>query len=1773
MEWRARGSGKRRQWERRDRRRRTSSGGNPLRFEERWDFLARDARASWISLGGAFREDELRWRGRSCYGRIAGTKMGSRRSRGLATCEAPWMPRRLGLAGVREPLLSTKDAAAPLQYEGCAMRCSWRSRTPCHPIGLLPTWLPARRVHRQEEDERMEQFLRGAHDHPRGTWFRSSREGGRGTRGATSRASRFGPRSGHRPEKAVVRGPAPSCQHLSRQCSARGWRIWPGARALVKRQRSARTRTSSCQETGASSSGYQDGEAVASDLLRGREAEGEGREEASCRDSEEYRFAEEQEEREGSTEARGEEEQTKEGFEEEEEKEEEELQQQQPGRELLKFDGYATPSSEEEQEAPGISPGDATSPCAGGARREVDHRGHREDKSGGTIRQDDELLSDFSETSTTWKAARSARARDDSSSNRPAACRIGGRHVRRPGRTVCGVGDSRHHGVLELSTVSGSRPIPESRDCSTATPSQCSTASQDGGKGSRTELMGRKRKLEMVVRWQRRRRSEQCRRPRKRKRRESKRKEQKRKEGSVARQAKRRRRGSDSRCLKKFRAAPYLKAAAERSGAGQSFRKTARREEEEKRVSYEEEETGFFEKAVSSDPYYRELGCMIEEEAPEDTLPSAGANQRCSGRKAVSSELARFSHLRILGEDLVAGFALGSSEGAFSAFAKLLTPLGVSPSCASKQKRWGLFPLPVDFEGDFLRYTQATEADGAKTWLHLAALALNSLNGEKGPVPRERRSLQVARVLNNLHERIGRFLKCCGNETVDPESLWEELKNKKLSYDGEEVARPCPLTCQQIQSSLPPLGHGGSVALLPLLQGHARFLMEHPERSVLEMGERGEGPTTARVHILAGDELKVWKLLEERGVIEWLDEDSTYRDAGGVYRAGMFGVPKSGRYDEFGNQILRVIMNLKPINRVLQIIRGDIGELPSPVAWTQLVVTEDELIEISQADMSSAFYLFRLPPQWKPFLTFNCSFAKAEVGLVGEGRVVPSCVVLPMGWNSSVGLMQMASRQLLLMSSGNWDGELRRNALPPPWFVQSALRTGGEKWWQVYLDNFMAAEVRRKGSEPQRLSEELHFRTVEAWKQSGVLCAEDKHVRGSVDGTELGVNIQGEEGWLGGSPSRLQKVIAVTLMLLGQKLPKPRWVQVVLGRWIFILQFRRPAMAILSNCWNYLRSGHDRRRWWPVVKHELATLICLAPLLQSDLRTTFSSLVTCSDASEKGGAVACATEVLSAGISLTKRLQTSSADACRAEVLVISVFNGIGGAFRCYDLAGIKPAALIAIEIDPSANRVTRKAWPHVIEIGNVEQVTRATVQKWYNLFPRVTHVHTIGGFPCVHLSSARAGRLNLEGEGSRLFWNLKELIDNVEIVFGETAEVEFVVENVFSMDVSAREEISSILKVEPLVVCPSDLLPYSRPRLAWVSFEVSAGPGVSLERCQGYTRVWMNGQTVEDHQWLSPGWERCSAEVPFSCFMKSIPRARPPVAPAGLKRCDESTVARWQSDAYRFPPYQYRRENLVKDKSGSLRYLSSQEREVLLGFGSSHVLFAWSAGKVKEDKQGWEDKKLSLCGDSFSMLSFGWIISQGCKQWITPLSPSAIVKRMGLAPGASLAAHLEAPMSLDLNYGVLPGETVAPEALVAQIARHVNITGSDVSLAMGTPFNLKSANHSSLRAGWWAWKIVFKSRWVHESHINALEMRMIAQTIKWRSRFSSSIGCRWLHLADSMVCNYILSKGRTSSRLLQPLTREIAAQLLALNSTQLQAHVDSLENPTDEASREAYDQ
>jgi hypothetical protein len=715
----------------------------------------------------------------------------------------------------------------------------------------------------------------------------------------------------------------------------------------------------------------------------------------------------------------------------------------------------------------------------------------------------------------------------------------------------------------------------------------------------------------------------------------------------------------------------------------------------------------------------------------------------------------------------------------------------------------------------------------------------------------------------------------------------------------------------------------------------------------------------------------------------------------------------------------------------------------------------------------------------------------------------------------------------------------------------------------------MAAELVQ--STPSKTSAQLQRSAIKAWGMAGVLSAEDKQVLNSPAVVELGIRLEGEKGLLGISPARLLKTLWASVYWL----QLPRWekkmTQVVLGRWIFALQFRRAAMGVLSRVWEVVEAPWPRPAQVSLARNEVLALMCLAPLIQTDMRVEYHPTVTVSDASETGGAAACSNGLTWSGKSLATFWNDARLRPIELPILLVSIFNGMGGAFRIYDVLGIQVAGRISVDSNKHANRVTRSTWPGLIELHNILDITRSDVAEWANQFPRVSEVHVMAGFPCVHLSSVRAGRQNLSGEGSNLFWTLLEVLGWIHEIFGTFCKVKHTIENVASMDEAARREISRHLDITPIKLDPADVMPFSRPRLAWCSVELYAMEGLELWSEKEYFRATVSAPEISSSSWIRPGWTWPSEEMgtKFPTFMKSIRRSRPPPVPAGLNRASQETINRWTEDSFRFPPYQYSPQFLLHHPQLGQRILDASERELLLGFGPHHTSTCMSASEVKKSKVEFEDVRKTLCGDSFAVLSFAIMASQMCAELVPRMPPAKILDRLGLAPGASAHPSVSAPISRWLNYGGCPSlSDVSEKDLVESLGLMVNHTGADVCIQTGQVLGGKIPAHGSVRAWWWQWKNLFKIRWVSPSHINSLEMKMILNTLLWKARNPSAVNSRWLHLEDSVVCLYILCKGRTSSKLLQPICNKIGALQLGLGVTVLHGHVSSSENPTDAASR-----
>ena len=153
----------------------------------------------------------------------------------------------------------------------------------------------------------------------------------------------------------------------------------------------------------------------------------------------------------------------------------------------------------------------------------------------------------------------------------------------------------------------------------------------------------------------------------------------------------------------------------------------------------------------------------------------------------------------------------------------------------------------------------------------------------------------------------------------------------------------------------------------------------------------------------------------------------------------------------------------------------------------------------------------------------------------------------------------------------------------------------------------------------------------------------------------------------------------------------------------------------------------------------------------------------------------------------------------------------------------------------------------------------------------------------------------------------------------------------------------------------------------------------------------------------------------------------------------------------------------------------------------------------MKKSKEVYEDSRCSLCGDSFSILSFGIMASSMCSEMVPRMTPDQMVKRLGSAPGSSAHPEVQVPMSRWLCYGGNTEAQFTEKEMVQQLGLSVNHTGCDVRIVTGEAMGQKAPSHASVKFLWWQWGQLFNIKWGSSSHINYLEMKMIPLEIKVR--------------------------------------------------------------------------
>lgn len=150
---------------------------------------------------------------------------------------------------------------------------------------------------------------------------------------------------------------------------------------------------------------------------------------------------------------------------------------------------------------------------------------------------------------------------------------------------------------------------------------------------------------------------------------------------------------------------------------------------------------------------------------------------------------------------------------------------------------------------------------------------------------------------------------------------------------------------------------------------------------------------------------------------------------------------------------------------------------------------------------------------------------------------------------------------------------------------------------------------------------------------------------------------------------------------------------------------------------------------------------------------------------------------------------------------VLSLFDGMSVAQQALTNSGFDIDTYYASEIDKYAIATTQSNFPNTIQLGSVVDIKGCDFKDVFLL---------IGGSPCQDLSIAKKDRQGLKGQRSGLFYEYVRIKNEVKPKY-------FILENVNSMPKEAKDQISEILGVLPVMINASLVSAQNRKRLFWV--------------------------------------------------------------------------------------------------------------------------------------------------------------------------------------------------------------------------------------------------------------------------------------------------------------------------------------------------------------------
>ena len=1084
---------------------------------------------------------------------------------------------------------------------------------------------------------------------------------------------------------------------------------------------------------------------------------------------------------------------------------------------------------------------------------------------------------------------------------------------------------------------------------------------------------------------------------------------------------------------------------------------------------------------------------------------------------------------------------------------------GLGPGKHSRSAE--VFPLPVPERDALSEHCE---------WLRAAVKALNWLAvgrlDEPKSTPSERQSFLLQILSSNLHQ-VGRW----SEQDFDQVPIEDYWKSRSVNGYGEEIHSASYFAWANVKHSLPSKDVAGILDGAEVSTGGVKDFLMHPEKYLKPEATR-TWMKCPRVMVKEDQWEEVCAGLVERGVCDVIPVSEVLHVDGKPILGGLFGVPKMEEAD--GVPVLRLIMDLRPINQCFESIAGDLGTLPMLSQLFPLEVFTEENVLLSSEDIKAMFYIVGLPEVWRPLLAFGRE-VPSSLAIPGAGPCVLCSRVLPMGFINSVAVAQALHREIVNCAVDrfgiNRDAEIRRDQPLP----SSATA------YRVYLDNFdVLAKTNREASlllEGQLgpLASELR----QVYEELKVPINEKKSVKSGLRGEMQGALVDGVQGTISPKPDKIARYLRGAWYLLQCRQTDLKRIQTVAGGLVYIFSYRRCLMSCLNEVWRFIASFEGHLHQWKeipqAVKQELFCSMSLTPLAMMNLRAPYDAMATASDASESGGGLSYTSGLtpFGAAASLKPVRGVTHRTPDDEQVLVVSVFDGIAACRVALDVVGAQVAGYVSIEPDAAARRVVESAFGSTEFVDGVQDVTDDTVRRWACKFSRAGLILLAGGPPCQGISG-----LNAQDAHARFHETCNRIRELLAKHFS-WAKVHVMLDSVSSMPDEYRARMTKSIGLLPYQVDALGITPCRRARFFWFDWVVKAEVGVAIATPTS-TSSWDYGKLdfhldCPSDAFLSPGWKLAGGpEQKLPTFTTSQPKGKPDSKAAGIDSCNSRDLSYWESDRFRFPPYQYRYQHGVIHPKHGWRIANVNEREAMLGFPLDYTLECWSKSARKLNPLGHEDARMSLLGNSWSVPVVAFLLAQ----LLAPLglceslSVQAIQRRCMPGQGPELGSYLTRPPWV----GARASKTDENDrSLICKLGSLMSTRGTDVLIqAVSEPTRSYDRLRTSVPSKLWKWRTACSWRWKPPregqgaEHINKLELRAVLTAIKWRVMKTKLTNARFLHLVDSLVSLHIVNKGRSSSHKLKHIMKRISAWLLLSGNSCILGYVDTGQNPADAPSR-----